>query len=305
MKIPSASSLQIGMACPGSCSLPYVTNERRAKDADLGTRLHACIEVFYDYGANEAEATSIEENCHAEWMMISKSVFPVLNEVKTEQYFELDVISGLVNHLGKDAYENYSKGGLWIRGCADIVGRTESGVLFVGDWKTGFGLASPAKSNWQLIVTALSFLKESDVGVFGRIIRTRDSTFDEHYWTREELLAKSDELVEFVKSLSEGTNKDKLKTGEQCKFCKSWAFCPAQKTAIQLSAYAKEWNKLDKVDEQVIESAVENVRAMEDLSKKTRAKIREFIDYNGGSLTLSDGRVLIPGKTEGNFVRRK
>lgn len=302
--MPSASSLQIGMTCPGSVSLPWVGSER-SSDANLGTKLHACIEAYYDIGANEAERVSIEEECHAEWMIISKSVFPVLTDVKTEHYFEYNPATSVVNHLGKEAYDKYSKEYCWIRGCADIVGRTESGVLFVGDWKTGFGLAPPSENNWQLIVTALAFIEPSDDRVVGRIIRTKDSTFDEHVYTREFLLQKSDELVDFAMSIQEGTNKDKLKTGEHCKYCKSWVFCPAQKTAIERCAYVKELSKVNPLDDCLVEGAIEQVRGMEELAKKAKQKIREYIELKGGELRLSDGRVLVPAKTDGNYVRKR
>lgn len=304
MKMPSASSMQIGMTCPGSVSLPWVGSER-SKDANLGTKLHACIEAYYDHGANEAERISIEEKCHAEWMMVSKSVFPVLNDVKTEHYFELNPVTCETIHLGKDAYEKYSKENLWIRGCADIIGRIpDTGELFVGDWKTGFGLSPPAENNWQLIVAALAFMQKTDNVVRGRIIRTKDSTFDEHVYAREFLLQKSDELVDFAQSIQEGTNKDKLKTGEHCKHCKSWVFCPAQRTAIDRCATAT--NLLGtQLDDHVVELAVDNIKQMEELGKKAKQKIREYIELVGGELKLSDGRVLIPAKTDGNYVRKR
>jgi hypothetical protein len=283
--------------------LPYVSEER-GEAAGSGVKIHDVIDTLYQSGMEAAVAKSKELGNEAEFTLIPSKLFIQLDWPMTECVFDYNLVTGqpVIHGRGNPREIPRQDKGIWTRGVADLVG-WKDGVLHVVDWKSGRGHQVGPKENWQLIVTALAFPKGENESVNARIVKTTSDEPDVFVYTPEFLSEKRDELAEFAKLISGDEHKTRFKTGEHCKYCPSWVFCPAQRTAIERAAAMPDLY-YGKLDNNTIETAINNVKEMDDLSVKAKKKIREYIELIGGEFKLSNGVVLIPGKTPGTYKRK-
>lgn len=306
MKVPSVSKLQIGITCPASVSLPYVLEERGQAASD-GIKLHDVIDVRYKEGKEAAEAKAKELGVHADYLLIPSKLFPDFSYFFTEAKFEYNLENPndwIVWHQPDAKYSD--RNGLHTRGVVDLVGWKDD-TLYVIDWKTGRGFVPNPETNWQLIVTAIVFNKYKPAKkIIARIVKTLEEEPYEFEYTAEFLASKEEELKKFAEVISSPIHKQRFKAGEHCKYCPSWVFCPVQLTAIERCGYARDLETIieHKADATAIEEAVNNIKQMEDLAIKGKKKIREYIEIHGGEFRLSNGVVLIPGKTPGSYRRK-
>ncbi len=309
MKFPSASKLQMAMACKASSFLPYVSEPRGevGSSADRGTKLHACIDALFNEGMDAAVRLAKELDILSDFLAIDQSLFSQgLDDIQTEVAFEYDLFASDHRIYGRNGHDKFLYGNR-IRGVADLVG-TSGSVLTVIDWKTGNGDTEPVQSNWQLIVAALVFRSfGGSRNAIGKIINTTTKVVDQCEYTEEFLDECEKKLKLFAENYSPEKVKDQYSTGEHCKYCRSWIFCPAQKTAIERAANLEndlKWLQQPVTDEIAL-SAIESLRSLDELSKKAQKAIRGYIEIIGGRLVRPDGRAYVVAVDPGKFKKEK
>lgn len=299
MKFPSASKLQLAMSCRASSFLPKVESARQ-EQAKRGTGLHAVIDAMFNDGMDAAMRIAKENNVTKEFLDIDQSVFNQgLDDIRTEVAFEYDIFAKDHKDYGRNGYDKFLYGNR-IRGVCDLVGYS-SGILTVIDWKTGHGPVPTASGNWQLIIAALVFRHKSNTkNAIGKIVRTVDGVIDQFEYDSLFLDLCEEKIADFAKGYNPEESRDKYHTGDWCKYCPGWMFCPAQTGAIARSADLASYTPITEAN---VLSAIESIRNINDLSKKAEGQVRNYIELIGGRLVGPNGKVYIPAVAEGKIKR--
>ncbi len=299
MKMPSASNIYIAMECPGSCHLPFV-NEERGPSANKGTALHKAIDDYFSNGLESAQNVAAKDGVLIEFDNIDKTLFAGIGCVMTEASFEYDPLTKVGYNLGKGGFSGKLDR---IRGIADLVGLDITGQPVVIDWKTGYGDYPKAIENWQLIVAALVYRPvDKSKGVTVRLVKTATGNVDSSYLSPEYLDGCAQRLESLSKALNSDASKTRFKTGQHCRYCKSWTFCPAQLTAVKRVLNLEESLP---VDSNRVAEAISRLNDMKDLSVRAEGQIRNYIDQAGGYTVMPDGSVYVPAAYPGKIKKRR
>lgn len=239
--LPTASSLERAGRCVGSTILPKADEVSDA--STQGTVIHAFLARVAEVGREEALGDlpeELRETCAA----IDLDLLPTSSlEVIPELAIAYDPATGTARELGRNIGRRYPPvhPGEFV-GTADIVTMSKAEV-FVGDFKTGRTLITPAKDNPQLRMLGLAAAR-----LFNRrhlrvaIIRiTEEGTpfFDSADYDALELDTIEEDLRDLARRIDQA--KDLLDLGQpppvtvgtHCRWCPSLPYCPAQVALVK------------------------------------------------------------------------
>ena len=230
MPLPTASSLQLGMTCPGATALPGFK-----RGSNFGSRRgqgkHNKINAFIQTGEHP-------DDDEINWDRVAELADPCGGERTIELAFRWKQEGDKVTLLGQMLNRNYpEKAYDEIDGTADVV-IVHPDHVEVKDWKTGRTWIPRPKWNWQIkflcYCAARHFGKKKAVGSFYQLDKDypQTDTFDE--MDLEEIgfyLRKGvDRMIEaqMVQGADADAVRPYIKTGAHCEYCASFADCPAQ-----------------------------------------------------------------------------
>ena len=241
MYLPSASSLERASMCVGSAVLPRVESTNEA--AEKGRALHAFLARVAEVGRDAAlDEVSSEYRPLCEG--IDLDVLPVSSlHVAAEVALAYNPETGVARELGRNLDRAYRMvEATEFMGTADVicVGPDE---LFVGDYKTGMGLLTAARENWQLRFLALAasrVFERSKVRVaIIRILEDGTPLSDSAEFDAVDLdgiavdLRDLGDRVGRAQELAFVGEAPPLATGTHCRWCKSLVYCPAQTALVK------------------------------------------------------------------------
>lgn len=216
--LPSASGIARLQACPGSLRMTRGLPDRPTEDSDFGTRVHAFLARELDWDDLAPAEADIAESCQA------------IEETVVKQW-------RLRCEIPDDAHVETFRDNkrLWLErdgeklcsGLADVIHRWGR-VACIIDYKTLPGDHKDSMDNLQLRCLAvlasseLGWLASVDVCIIQPLV-THTPTIC-HYGT-DDLIAAQKELL----GILDAANKPDapLVPGDQCKFCRANAICPA------------------------------------------------------------------------------
>lgn len=237
VRLPTASSLHIGMACPASHVLTWV-HEPPAEDATEGTASHAYMADVAAVGRELALGRVTDPDEQSRLAAITTSVVPRGVEAEVAlRYDERTDRGERVQLAGQRAYP----GGDWWYGTADVLGRKRR-AAWVRDYKTGHRRTAAAES-WQLRLLGLAAARALGLDYVdaGLLYLQTDGNWHEDVveWgpfdlddTRDALARLRGRLEAADKVVAGGGQPD-LYPGEHCRYCKALRCCPAQVTLVR------------------------------------------------------------------------
>lgn len=248
--IGSGSEMGRLMVCTAAGVLDRVGNI--SPQSDTGSGMHAFFRDVQEHGRDEALARVAPELLErAELVDVASLLPPGAETLPGEVALVYDAETEQVRFLGYDIGRNYSKdaplGPNEIPMSLDVV-TLSPGHAFIGDFKTGRGKVPPARRNWQLKLGALAVCrwKGLDCATTG-IIHVPESG---QPYTDEAVLDGFDLdsiaadvrlMAKRIRAARESKNAPKAVTGEHCRYCPSFQFCPAQTALVRrLAADPKE-----------------------------------------------------------------
>lgn len=230
--LPSASRIDLALACVGSCVLPACRESSAA--ADDGTTIHRFLErARVDRAAALAEIADedVRERCEA----IDLSIIPAGAE--SEVAMAWSPVTGRAERLDVAGHRAYPRDGRYC-GTADLVGQV-GGNVWIADWKTGH--APDAATSWQLRTLALMAARIA--GTPGAVVsmiqidQGGGCHVDQHGLD----FADIDETETALRRLAERIDAAQgtvptLSPGVHCRYCPALRQCPAQVALVRAMA---------------------------------------------------------------------
>lgn len=232
----SASSLQRLATCPGSAWLPQAKSI--GEYSERGSAIHAFLADVVTLGRDESLAR-VGPDHHAACAAVDVHRLPACDPgaYAAEVAFAYDCSTDKARELGRGLDRSYKDlRPTEIPGTTDVVGLTVDSVV-IADYKTGWADIAPVRRNWQLRFYALAACR-----TYGRdkahvaIVRIKD---DGSVWADQDTLSAFDldifaeELAELMRDLTQPSNAGRLTTGAHCRYCPSFAWCPAQTNLVR------------------------------------------------------------------------
>lgn len=234
--MPSGSAVERTMECPASHQLPQ--NHSTSEAAERGTAIHAYLEQLVKGQPHEAALEVVPEQFKDDCLEVDMAPFwaQQYRDLQAEVSMAVNIHSGTARVLGNGrAYSTVTPEEFY--GTADYLGRTQDGVLVVGDFKTGVANVSHPRSNWQLKVLAymLSQLHGENV-VEAVIVKTEGGTrLLIHRFDAMDLALIADDLRILHSRLQ---RPQAPKEGKHCDWCPAYKQCPAKVALLRELAAA-------------------------------------------------------------------
>lgn len=240
MRQLSGSALQRLWACQGAAVLPQV--DRTSPFAEAGTAKHSYFRNLKRMDREEALALVSDEYrelCEA----VVVDDLPLSEEFLAELAVAYDVDTDTCREIGEDKDRNYGPlGPREIPMTLDLAADGEE-YVFVGDYKTGRGYVTPARRNLQLRAGALAMARlKGRSAARVAIVHVREHGqpfYDVAHFDAFELELIAAELRELMNRVEAAREADAagaspaLATGEHCRYCPSFQFCPAQTVLLR------------------------------------------------------------------------
>jgi hypothetical protein len=294
--LPTASSLQRVMACPGSWSEKFPIERQEVSDAmERGSGIHKYLENYYDRKDNLFDG--VAEKFHDFCASISLAHLPSQIGL-SEQAYAYNPATRLTKSLGKIDRKYPLEQNIFY-GTADYVGWSDRSIPLVIDFKTGQADVPDPKDNWQLrmLAVAVGRIYQNAPGVDVGITKIRDdaSVFTvTHFYSRNDLELFEGMMIGTMALLQEG--RQEFRRGDHCKYCPAFAYCPIQ-TAMLRNLVS---NPERFIEEEVIKplknddraEAYQNYRRIRMAMQRMEAAIRQTADAT--PIELPDGTVYGP-----------
>lgn len=290
----TASQLPRLFKCNGSLFLP---NENETSEAaERGTEIHKYLEwLVNDMRGVKTEKPqlSIEnaEFCQKIDVQEIRALIKDASDVFAEQAFGFDVDAAFQRHNGVArvgrVYKSQSTPSLYgvVYGTCDLVVKTDDGFS-VYDFKTGItDYGDPSKSP-QLLAAAYAF----SARVAGFVYIRHDGSV----YIKETVLTPRD-ISEFQEAAKGVFRYSPLVTGNHCKYCPSFKFCPQQKQiAKHLDAGVLD-PELPTLSADTAPRILEKLELAEKLLEKVRKQVEDFARESPFQTT--DGATFGPKET--------
>ena len=235
---PSASSMGRAAVCPASHALPRA--ESQGEPARDGHAIHAYLaRVAVSPATKSVALQDVPEHLRARCAAIDVAgALNGLGTIVTEPAYALDVAEGTTRYIGENIGRAYGELGRTEIACTlDVLGWRDD-VPVVLDWKTGQDVGD-VQENWQMRIQALvaraasmgAHEVEARICYIGEDGSTRTAS---HVFDAFELDAAEDELREILARVRKAEEVYKagglpsMAEGDHCKYCPSFAFCPAK-----------------------------------------------------------------------------
>lgn len=234
--LPTASRLDLAMACPASSVLP----SEETGSTEAIERGHVCHLFLEEIGSGVAydDALFRVPDDHRAWISAIDvgRLFAGLTDVECEIPFAVDAGARTVRRLDGSQRDYSGKLDWEFVGTVDVIAR-RNGRYVIRDYKTGANLGDPA-DKWQLkfAAAALHLEKNADeIDVeFAYIDPTGQITVDtatfswwDHDATLEELAKLYNRLMDaHVRVLD--NQAPNVRPGSHCRFCPAFWACPSK-----------------------------------------------------------------------------
>lgn len=299
--LPSASGLPRAFRCRTSLLLPRVSRASSAY-AHKGVEVHRFLEHVAKLGREAALAEVKDDAARALCEALDLDRLPLGDGTSwaAEVAYSLNVATGEAREVGRSIGRDYpTDGGL--HGTADLVALSEDGeTAIVLDVKTGHGWLPSAAESEQLKCLALMACRAhgSSQAKVGHL-HLRD---DGSVWTDWAELDAFD-LDAFAASLRmlAATSKGEPVEGGWCRYCPSFAHCPAKANlAVAVGMGLPSSDLAVSLTPQTAAKAWARIEAVRQVLKEVEAKIEEFAFQT--PIPLENGQVLGPVETESDDI---
>lgn len=292
----SASQIERIKHCPASAGLPQVRETTAA--ATRGTAVHKFLQ---DVAA--ADRDTALENVPAEHLALCESIdldrLPV--ELAPEVALAYNVETGTGRELGRSIDRHYiGLDDAEIPGTADVVG-VDAGVVFVGDWKTGWSEVPRAADNLQLRLLALAAARTYGCeSAIVEVIRIRDNgaswrdRAELDVFDLDSFALELRQLVIEVMAAQQAIESQRwpaVHEGPWCEWCPAFNACPAKTTMLQRLADGSATNELDlmlPLTPEMASIAYERWQTAKHLLRRIERALHDFARKT--PIPLADGR---------------
>lgn len=238
--LPTASSIQRAMMCPGSMVLPRVQNINEGNKR--GSAVHLFLRDSLKLGREKALLSVADEyRLDCEEVDLSK-LPPNIVESRAEATFKFNPKTGKGEFVGCDLDRNYPSDDGCFYGTADLFGYFEKGFPVILDYKTGDSYVPPPRENWQLRMLAVAagrYCNAERVCIGIVSIRGGETVCRTEVLEQMDLDLDAANLSSLadrhVQESAKGDGKAaySLTTGSHCDWCPSRVYCPAQTAIIR------------------------------------------------------------------------
>ena len=209
--LPSASSMERYMLCPGSYAAEQGQPDETSEDAEIGNRIHAALagETVTPPLTDDEERTM--EACKAQANALLDAIVPHRDEMQIER--------------------RYWWGQQW-SGKPDVVAiDTLQGHALVLDYKTGRGEVASAEGNMQLRALAvLVAVKHQLHKVMVAIVQPLAGAASVCVYTPKDLSRATQEALAILTAIHQ-PDAPRRPSAKACRYCKAKATCPEAREA--------------------------------------------------------------------------
>lgn len=224
---------------------------------------------------------------------------------RAEVAFAFDVLTGKVRFLGVGLGRDYSSAAPYeICGTADLAFHsTTKSYAYIRDYKTGHGYITPAKDNAQIkfLTAVFARLVNAETGYGEALILRSDLSepiVDRAEWDKADLDSYLDAVALSVgrgAGLKAGPLPLAYVEGPQCRYCRSWVFCPAKTSA---GTWAHSLGSFEPREAYV------KTRELERLVTLSKARLKEIATIHG-AIDLGGGKVYGKNERTGKFEEHR
>ncbi len=318
--IATASQLGRFAVCSAAAVLP------RADEVTEATSLGIFVHRYLQRCSEAGREVALAEMDRDDYRQFCESIDLDRLEVRpdscvAELAVALDLDTGKVRELGRGVGRAVYRGlsGNVIAGTIDFVALTPT-LAIVGDYKVGRGsdhYAPPPAHNWQLRFAALCvarlFDRQEALAQRVRITHDGRAFTDSAHFDAFELDTVLHELRELAgrianaRRLRDEGREPPATTGMHCRYCKSFAFCPAQTALVHAIAR----DPVDSVEREVMAQltpetaarAWERLKLYDAVAERVRRAIYAFAQQQ--PIPLPSGAVLGPVETHREYLDGK
>lgn len=270
--LPSASSMERYMLCPGSFNAEQGQLEQPSSDADSGNRIHAAL-------AGETVNPPLTED-----------------EERTAEACKVQAAALIYNMLGDDGYTDKEKR-IWSldeqwSGKPDVVSLNAPRALVI-DYKTGRGEVTDATGNMQL--RALAVLVSDSYWadrVTVAIVQPLAGPVSTCTYDSDALDTARKEITWILEGVHK-TDAPRIPSAKACKYCKAKAVCPeAQKLATDAPLIVSRNGRELSISPERMAEFLEQIPAIEAVVEAVQAKAKRMLEADPASVP---GWALKPG----------
>jgi hypothetical protein len=282
-----ASSLPLAVTCPSALEPGAIRIESPNDHADLGTAVHWLLsESIVSPPSDEDLITTAAMRFSVDKDELSRLFWWAWHQWREiRQWFP---------HPSTEQYMEYESSGVKLTGHVDVMSVVVGGEVRIADWKSG-----RLDSDYEQQIRAYCWLALQEYPrydtAYGVTIRVRDRVTDGWRWTRDELQAWWDALVDRL------TREDRpYNPGLHCAYCPRGATCPAKTALVQQAAECLLVdNPMGTLPDDPAERAViygqviDQITVLSRMCDQARAVIKSDVVAAGGRMPIGDGRVLV------------
>lgn len=234
--MPSGSSLERAVLCPGSTVLPHVGNYNEA--ALKGTMLHDFIQKAI-LTSRETALQGVPEEFREAAELVDFSRLPkfdptkpIEEQVRFEMAMAYDILTGKGRLIGYNLERDYGElAPSEVAASIDMVWMDQEwNTVHVYDIKTGRKDVTPAIRNWQLKIAALAvrtFWEAGQVQAGIAYSRNGGVWYDWTTFTLAQLDRDAETLRRAYAKWLRASPGEELVTGKHCSYCPALQACPA------------------------------------------------------------------------------
>ena len=288
--LPSASSMERYLLCPGSYAAERGLPDTTSADAEMGNRIHAVLagETVTPPLSDDEERTM--EACRSQATALLDTLLPHRDEMHLERRYWWD--------------------GEW-SGKPDVVAiDTAQGHAVVIDYKTGRGDVTEAAGNMQLRALAVLVSAEHwPERVTVAIVQPLAGSVSVCEYGPDELLAAHNEIKAIIASIHQ-PEAIRRPSAKACKYCKAKAQCPEAQSLVEtLPAEVSRDGREIVMSPERMAAFLDIAPAAEAVIEAVRAKARRMIEADPNAVpgwTLKPGAIretiTDPAQVFGRFV---
>lgn len=271
--LPSASSMERYMLCPGSYAAEQGQPEQASDDAEIGNRVHAVLagETVTPPLNDDEERTM--EACRSQATAILDAYLPHRDEIILER--------------------RYWWGQQW-SGKPDVVAiDTLQCHAVVLDYKTGRGEVASAEGNMQLRALAVLVYVEHQVErITVAIAQPLAGEASVCTYQADDLRKARIEILEIITGIHQ-PDAPRRPSAKACRYCKAKAVCPEALATAEAAplAVSRDGRALSITPERMAEF-LEQIPAIEAVVEAVRSKAKRMLEEDPGSVP---GWALKPG----------
>lgn len=257
--LPSASSMERYLLCPGSYAAERGLPDTTSADAETGNRIHAVLagETVTPPLTDDEERTM--ESCRSQATALLNTLLPHRDEMHLER--------------------RYWWGGEW-SGKPDVVAiDKDQGHAVVIDYKTGRGDVTEAAGNMQLRALAVLVSAEHwPERVTVAIVQPLAGAVSVCEYGPDELLAAHNEIKVIIASIHQ-PDAIRRPSAKACKYCKAKAQCPEAQSLVETlpSEVSRDGREIVMSPERMA-AFLEIAPAAEAVIEAVRSKARRMIE---------------------------